>query len=413
MKKNFSSSTLNRSILFFITITLLNNVSHGAEAKEGSEHLTLPLIQHKDVTFMGAFRLPLKEAGDSRIAYAEGTFTLSDDAKSFFVVGHSHHQAIAEMSIPAIVESKSLDKLEMAKIVQPYKSYLKKIQNKRKEKLDKITGLEYVEGQLWVNAVEKYDANANERLTSFIVRDAQNLADSKLSGLYSLKGRAHAAGWVSEVPKPWRAIWSSDYLTGYASNVSINSRLSIGPTAFLFHPFTALTGDVDKGFLPTTPLLDFSLKHPLHSDRYNDSGENDLWTEVSEGIYGFIIPDTNTYFVIGNSGGHKGGIGYKVTQDNGKVCGGPCSKIAKDNYNYYWLWKVDELNKTKNDGRAPYSHKPYEYGYFDKSSKHWKIIGADFHSETNRLFVLYAHRDYKQSKYENAPLMVVYKINQH
>ena len=409
---NYMRLKPNKRILFCCVITLFSNVLYASDVERNSDFSALPLFRHEGIKFEGAFRLPLTESGDSRIAYSEGTFTLTDDAKSFFVVGHAHHQAIAEMSVPKIIKSKNLDKLKMAKILQPYKAHLKRLKNKQKIKLDKITGLEYVDGQLWVNAVEKYDANANEKLTSFIIRDAKNLEKTKLSGLYSLKGSAHAAGWVSPVPEPWRARWQSDYLTGYASNVSINSRLSIGPTAFLFYPFTALTGDVNKGFLPTTPLLDFSLKHPLHPDRYNDSGENDLWTEVSEGIYGFIIPRSNSYLVLGNSGGHKGGIGYKAKQDNGNVCGGPCSKKAKDNYNYFWLWKANELNKTKEDGMAPYAHKPYEYGYFDKSSKHWKIIGADFHSKTNRLFVLYAHRDYKQSKYENAPLMLVYKLDQ-
>lgn len=401
---------LKRYVFIFLLSLLGGTLTVEASQSIESRDANFKRYDKGAIQWIGAFRLPLKETGDSRIAYSEGTFALHENGKSFFVVGHAKHQAIAEMSIPKLVRSKKLADLKMAKIIQPFKSYLKTMQRKRKEKLDVITGMEYYKDQLWVNGVERYDANANEKFTSFIVRDASNLKSSKLSGLYSLKGAAHAAGWVSKIPEPWRKKLASEFLSGYASNVSINSRLSIGPTAFLFSPFTAFINEVNKGFMSTTPLLDYSLKHPLNADRYNDSGNNDVWTEVSEARYGFIVPGTDSYFVIGNSGGHKSGIGYKITQDNGRLCGGPCSKKASDNYNYYWVWDVNELYKSKNSGKLPWTHKPYEYGFFDTKRRSWKIIGADFDETTSRLYVLYAYQDYEQSKYEKAPLMYVYQM---
>jgi hypothetical protein len=371
----------------------------------------LPKANIQNLTYIGGFRLPLTESGESRIAYSEGTFTLATDRNSFFIVGHAHHQAIAEFSLPKITKTNDLDKMSMAKIIQPFSKVLTRSKTGNKDELNSITGLEYIQGQMWLNAVERYDANANARATSLVIRDASNLKSTNIDGYYSLKGRAHAAGWVSAIPPEWQKSLGAEYITGYASNPSINSRLSIGPTAFTFYPFSILDSETKTGFIPTEALMDFSLKTPLNADRYNDSRKNNIWTEVSAAVYGFIIPGTQTYFVIGRSGGHKSGIGYKATQDNGNLCSGPCSKKHKDNYNYYWMWSVNDLEQVRQEQRLPHEPKPYEYGYFDKARKSWRIIGADYDKESGYVYVLYESKDRKQSKYEAAPLMLVYKVN--
>ena len=113
MNINYLSFKLNKRILFCCMIALFANALYASADEKENNSSTLPLFKHEGLKFEGAFRLPLTESGDSRIAYSEGTFTLSDDAKSFFVVGHAHHQAIAEMSVPKIIKSKNLDKLKM------------------------------------------------------------------------------------------------------------------------------------------------------------------------------------------------------------------------------------------------------------------------------------------------------------
>lgn len=398
------------TIVSVIFLTSSNLAYSNTQTKDsGSDDL--PKLTIEEIKWVGGYRLPLSEVGDSRIAYTEGTFTLAKGASSIFVVGHSHHQAIAEMSVPKIKKDGDITKLNMANIVQPYKKVLNRSKTGNKDNLNRISGLEVINQQLWVNAIEFYDADANAKLTSLVVREPDNLEKSSIDGFFSLKGAAHASGWISKIPGTWQKQLLSDYITGYASNPSINSRLSIGPTAFTFSPYGVLDGALKSGFVSTNAILDFSLKTPLHSDRYNKSGENNLWTEISAAVYGFIVPGTQTYLVVGHSGGHKNGIGYKIKQNNGNECGGPCSKDHKDNYNYYWMWSVNDLVRVNQGTLKPHMPKPYEYGYFDKKRRSWKIIGADFDEKSRQLHILYESKDRKQSRYEAAPLMLVYQID--
>ena len=55
--------------------------------------------------------------------------------------------------------------------------------------------------------------------------------------------------------------------------------------------------------------------HPSPVDLYNKDLTNNLWTELSEGYHGFIIPGASTYAVIGNSGGDLGARGYITAYD--------------------------------------------------------------------------------------------------
>lgn len=185
----------------------------------------------------------------------------------------------------------------------------------------------------------------------------------------------------------------------------------MGPSAFgvnEVHLKEMTSGDT----IPTLTLLDFSINHQLHPDHYNHSLENDLWTEISNAYYGFIVPGTRSYLVLGSSGGHEFGIGYKI-----RGCGGACSVEPSDVYNYYWVWHLDDLIAVKNGQKQPFEIKPYEYGRIELpfemspgSDIPNRMIGVDYDRRHDRLFILLGGADNLQSQYEAAPLMLVYNL---
>jgi hypothetical protein len=136
-------------------------------------------------------------------------------------------------------------------------------------------------------------------------------------------------------------------------------------------------------------------------------------------IYGqrFIYPNTASYITIGSSGGHGPlGIGYKITQGDGAVCGGPCPYDYKDSYNYIWLWNVNDLTRVKNGEMDPSDVRPYEYGelllpFQDSSRGYNLVVGADFDETNDLLYVLLGRGDSSQNIYEDAPIMLVYKVD--
>jgi hypothetical protein len=89
-----------------------------------------------------------------------------------------------------------------------------------------------------------------------------------------------------------------------------------------------------------------------------NSAASPLWNILTDGYFGFFVPGTKTFAVIGSSGGVHSGIGYEITQTNGNLCGGYCSVEPDDNYNYYWLYDVDEILSAENLADP----RPYAYG---------------------------------------------------
>jgi len=397
-------------LVSFVLLGLLPNAYLVASAQQ-----LLPSDSQFNFEYLGAFRFSTKTYGNSRMPYANGTFTVNSDGRSIFAVGHNQRQSIAEFVIPELRKSNDTSDLLIAPNIQPFSSFLrngKRLENP--QKLDRISGMEVIEGELFVNAVEFYDAPADNRHTTFIVRNANDLAKSKVDGLFSMTGTAHSAGWISKLPQKWREIFSATYLNGYAGNHAINSRLSMGPTAFVSY-IDAFAGiDESNGLIPTRRLMDFSIKQPMMDDLYNKSGNNKVWTEVSNAYYGFILPNKDYYFVIGNSGGHDSKIGYKAKQINGNQCAGPCAFDPKDYYNFYWVFDVNDFVSVQEGKKKHNDILPISYGKlnlpFAPKNKTDNIIGADFDDKNGILYLMLKEVDRSQSQFEIAPIILAYKI---
>jgi len=272
---------------------------------------------------------------------------------------------------------------------------------------------------LVVNYIDWYDADGGEENTSVVFKDASDLAGTDIKGPFQVEGAAHAAGWLTPIPDEWKAGFEGTYIAGHSSG-SISSRLSIGPPAFVLNPETTLLNDdVENGWVISEAVIDFNLANMLYDVAiygegveasetnpilYNDNRLNDLWTIDSGAAYGFIIPGTSTYMTIGHSAGHESGLGYKIVQNNGNLCGGPCPYDADDKYNYYWLWNVSDLMKVKNGEMEAYEVRPYSYGELDTPSSA-ELFGAAFDELNSRLFVSLRYGD------DRAPLYYVYDVN--
>lgn len=376
---------------------------------------SLPLFQMENLTYKGAFRIPADTYGNSDINYSEGPIAYNPDRHSLFMVGHAHQQAIAEFAIPEITLSESLADLTFAPPpLQNFVSFLEETPDGNPEGIDRIGGMLYVAdgetAKLVVNAYEYYDAPGDNTVSTLIIEDAKGLENSDTRGYLKFEGGAgHTSGWLSPIPDDLREALGGDHLTGQSSGRPIISRLSVGPSAFAFER-SALLSATDE--VPTTKLLDFSLSDRLHPDLANDSLRNDLWTHLSQVTYGFIVPGTRTYLTMGQSGGHNSGVCYKCTQDNGNLCGGYCTPEAADNYQYYWLWDVQDLVDVKNGVVEPHAVRPYDYGIFDTpfNDVYQGIGGGSFDPASGNLYLTIQKGDTEQGTYARPPVVVVYEV---
>ena len=332
-----------------------------------------PRLTITNLHYVGAFRLPAKELAASSLNFAQGPISFNPDRQSLFIVGHAQHQAIAEFAIPELTRSDEPSELKIAAPIQPFSRVLDRPAAKNPDNNDRIGGLLFLSGpdgpELLINAYEYYDAPGDNTLSLLALRNANDLAGSRIDGYFELAGGpGHTAGWMSPIPAPWQAALGGRFVAGHSSGIPIISRTSVGPSAFVFNPSDVVGKATVPTPISTTVLLDFSLNHPLAADLSNRSRKNDLWNHLSRAVYGLIIPGTRTYATFGHSGGNESGVGYKNLRDDGSRSGGYSTYAVKDNYLYYWLWDVDDLVLVKQGRKKPYRVRPYEYGIFETPS---------------------------------------------
>lgn len=376
----------------------------------------LPLFDVQDLQYKGAFRIPADEFGGSSMNYSEGPIAYNAVNHSLFVIGHSHQQAIAEFAIPEPVISDNLLDLNMAgEPLQAFVEVLNQTPDGNPQLLDRIGGMYHhvdeTSQTLIVNAYEYYDAPADNTLTTLLLDDPNDLANSTLQGYYNFEGGAgHTSGWISKIPLEWQGAVGSAYITGQSSGIPIIARTSVGPSAFSFSMDQLLN---TAGLIETQTLLDFSLTNGLNNDLFNESGTNDVWTHLSRVVFGFIVPGTHTYATFGYSGGHGSGVCYKCTQDNGNECGGYCTPDASDIYQYYWLWDMNDLMKVKSGQLESYDVLPYDYGEFSTpfENGYKQLGGGSYDVETGDLYLTVQRADDQQGQYSNPPVVLVYSTN--
>ena len=91
---------------------LTNSDQSPALAAARLDPYSLPLASIEDFEFIGGFRLPAKEYANTSFNYAKGV--IEQSGNSLFIVGHQHHDMIAEFDIPELVNSEVISDLIMA-----------------------------------------------------------------------------------------------------------------------------------------------------------------------------------------------------------------------------------------------------------------------------------------------------------
>lgn len=373
----------------------------------------------EDLVFAGAFRLGAGEFGASSLNYAVGALAYNQANHSLFIVGHTDQSAVAEFPIPPVGQQPVMADLpESAEPIQPFVDLLAATPDGNPDLLDRITGMLVVDDALLVNAETWYDAGGGNTHTSLLVPDASNLGED-VSGFYRLEGAAQTGGYMAPIPAPYQDSFGADFLVGWSSVYSITSRYSIGPSLWTFDPRQVIDSDLAPGeIVQATPHLNFPFSDhmlDLRAVEYAPQGElgpfepaSSLWNIKSRGRYGFIIPGSRTFAVLGSSAGLENGIGYKAVQDDGNLCGGPCPYTAADRYNYYWLFDVDEILAAS----EVYEPRPYDFGVwslpFDEGGEH-QVVGATFDPDGGVLYVGLGGAG-QVGDYDKVPLILTFKI---
>ncbi len=366
-----------------------------------------------DLDYLGAFRLTSEMLGESSTNYAAGPIGYHGGRHSLYVAGHATDNAIAEFAIPtSLGTGDTVDGLPVVETaLQPFVAPLDDAPTGNPDGLDRIDGLYVAGDRLLVNAEQWYDADGNANDTTLTL-DADDI-DGGVNGFFELDGRVQAGGYMSPVPAEWRSAVGGSAITGWASNTSIVSRHSVGPSLFVFDPADLAGRDATTDpAISTTEHMNFPYGggNFLADDALEtrQGGASPLWNYLSKATYAFIAPGTSTFVVVGSTGGVDSGIGYKITQDDDNVCGGYCPYEHDDVTNAYWLFDLDDILAAD----EVYLPRPYAYGSwsvpFDDDGAH-SIIGGAFDPGSSTLYLSLANAG-QVGTYDRPPLIVAFSV---
>jgi hypothetical protein len=354
--------------------------------------------------YKGAFRLPFGENGASSFSYGGTAIAFNPHRRSLFIVGHDHHQAIAEVAVPDIVNSDRVEDLKTAKILQPFTAILARIPNWTLEGGCKIGGLLVNGNELIGTVYEFYDAEGNA-VDSHFKLSSLDLKKANVTGLFRAGrlGGGFVAGYMAHIPNEWKDKLGASQLTGQAA-LSIISRTSAGPAAFAFN-----ASDLGPNAAQVMPLA----YYPLAKRLAREDTQNPLFNTTTQ-ITGLVFPTgTDELWFFGT---HGTGPWWYGENGDGQNMHDPAGDYKGPHaYPYVfqaWVYSAHDLLAARKGTRQPWDIKPKDVLTFDlpfsEGSK--RIGGAAYDPATRLLYISQLRAD--RLEYDMNPLIHVFQLAQ-
>jgi hypothetical protein len=358
------------------------------------------IVQASDLRHVGAFRLPVAappgQTWRSLFSYGGTALAYNPKHHSLFLVGHDHHQLVAEVSIPEPVDSDTVADLPTAKVLQPFADITGGLLN------NKIGGLlVYGDRLLWTSYVY-YDAAAAAKTSHGT--STLDLSHPAARGVYALAGipAGAVAGFMSLVPDDWRERFGVPVLTGQAG-VPIVSRTSAGPAAVGFDP-----DGLGNKPAPATVFLYYPLRHPLGPLEQ----KNPVWCMGTVGGMAFVSRGGKAAVMFFGARGlgdyWYGGPEEGGHQDLSHTAKGPHAPPYEATV---WCYDANDLLAVKAGRKESWRCQPYQIAKLSGlyPSQAWApIAGVAYDPAAGRLYV--SQRDADLQGYERLPVIHVYEV---
>jgi hypothetical protein len=276
-------------------------------------------------------------------------------------------------------------------------------------------GIEY-NGRIMGNVYAYYDSGHDQNMSTFVLNNSASPGVSGERGFFAGTDLAYSCGWISELPDTLKGEFGGTHIFGMSTGNrrSIHDRFSIGPSLYIYD------ADASNSIVGSTPpsngsaiTLDQLIYYPLGpngltpEDNLDQPGQ--LWTNLSEAAFGFAVPNTDTYMVVGFSGGHNSGTNYLA---------GHHPNDPDDMNNWYWLFRLSDALKVKTGVISePYQVECYESGpivfRFEGSGSGLHVCaGAAFNSSTKLLYISLDRGDNSQGTESSLPLILTYDMTE-
>lgn len=371
----------------------------------------LPLLTKESFTYVGGFRLPRTAVGGDDFSFAGAALAFNPATNTLYY--GSRRSNVAEVSIPAPMNTKDINAMNFSAYVQPFadpmEGHLTDIP------VAALRGLAVLGGRLCGTAMIYYDASNTQRFSHFC--RSLSLSTPSFSGwsaVYQATRTGWVSGWLAPVPAEWQGTLGGTAVTGNCC-VPIVSRTSYGPAAFAFNPDAI--GDAQ---VPATPLLYYPGEHPTLGPW---SGSNPTYGGTTS-INGMaVIAGTRTVLYVGRNGTGPYCYGNGTSDqaldgtkgpDGEVLCYDPTTN-AKGQHAYpynnqAWLYDLNDFAAVKAGTTQPWEVLPYAVYPLELPTPDRRDMGgATYDAARQILYVSQLGAD--QDGFSSRPLMHAFKVN--
>ena len=329
-----------------------------------SDPSTLPQLSSSSLQYLGAFRLPTETVNGSNFTSGGRAMAFNPATDSLYISGE--HDKVAEVTIPAPVQSSDVNALPYATLLQPFADPAEGHIATDMQGAG-LTGLMVYENRLYGTATIWYDANNTQRVSHFSRSLQLNQPSfSGWSSVWQADRSGFVSGFMASVPSEWQSQLGGLALTGQCC-VSIVGRTSNGPAAFAFDPAA-----VGTPLVSATPLLYYTIA-PGQDTLGPWEGSNPTYgaTTYIRGMA--VIAGTRTALYFGNNGmgayllrqRHGGSIArrHRSVPMAAHWCYDP-TESGKGQHAYpyryqVWAYDLNDLAAVKAGTKQPWEVTPY------------------------------------------------------
>ena len=372
-----------------LALLLAAGIAAGATAasdrsiSDAASPQNLPRVRKLDLQYLGAFLLPEGTYGNSRFGYGGAAPVYYKDGsgrETMFMEGHAWYKGnVAQILIPEIVNSRNLDDLQRATVLQPFSDITDGKLGGRDG--DGLGSLWVDNGELIVSSYVYYDGDGEQE--RFIGRSGLDLSNpGDFRGFFAPVGinPGRLGRYVTPIPAEWQQPLGGPALNG-ACCLSIISRTNSGPGASVFD--LADVGSRDP--VPFTEVLGYPVDHPVRfRDRVGTCAGKSRVFNCTTNIVGVAFPaGTRSVLFFGRQG-----IGRNCYK-----CHGSGGYDAPPYISQVWAYDANDLLAVKNGTKQPWEVEPYGLWRlnFEFNVDDVDFAGGAFDPATNRVFLIEAN----------------------
>ena len=386
-------------------------------AQSSPDPSTLPRLAFADFTYMGGFRLPRTAQGGD---FSYGGLNLAYNPARNSLFADSLHQKVAEVTIPAPVNTTDVNQMPFAAYLQgfsdPSEGHFREVEQGGPNGAV-MAGLLVHGNRLYATGSIYYDAQNSQVVSHF--SHSTNLSEPSFLGMSQVweTGKAgYVGGYMASIPSEWQSLLGGPALTGQCC-IPIVTRTSYGPAAFGFNP----AGIGANTAVPAAPLLYYPSNHTTLGPW---EGANSVYGATTSMGGAAVIAGTRTALFIGRNGmgtycyGHgvsDPALGGTKAADGQLNCYDPASSDkGMHAYPYrYQIWAYDlaDFAAVKSGTKQPWEIVPYAVWPFDfpTSGRTVRIGGVAYDAQRQLLYIAQYRAD--TDGYAERSIIHTLKIN--